>query len=324
MGMGRTMAGASAIGAVAGGAAGVRHATGVQQWKDSIGGADLHELREGRPLPPIPEPAPITARKQRGIMACYLVGILGTGFVIWLLAFVVLAIVAAAAGAQAYEALGSALLFAFWAGVLGLILGAFVGIGLWLREVRGRLAHDTAIQRRLYWESRENLRGRLASGEWTPEQAWRHLTSGTMGTDADAPPPLPGKTAPESASLPPLAGEPVDPLALIALAAALAGTTGGYRSAEQGADSTPAICAQILTDPDHPAHEHAFLRLSHFNEGAEAQEWAIAAAERGDRWARRAAPYLRQERIDPHDGSAVTMVASVIGAFWRARASGNA
>lgn len=325
MGYGQTLAGASAVGAVVGGAAGLRHAARIQEWKDQIGGADLAQLREGQPLPPIPEPPPITYRSQRGMVRCYVVGVLIGGFATWLVTFLVMLAITGIVDGSVGEKVAGALAFAFMAGLFGFVFpGLLIGAGIWLREVRGRLAHDGQDERRLYWESREVMRGRLARGEWSPEQAWRHITSGAMGTVSDAPPPLPGQQDFGAVVYPPEAGEPVEPLAVVALAAALSETTGGYRSVDHGANSTPAACARILTDPGDPAHQHAFLRLDHFNEGAEAQEWALTAAGRGDGWARRAAPHLGQERIDPYDHQAITMVASVIGAYRRARAVGAA
>lgn len=183
---------AAAGGAALGAAAGARAQAETKRWKQNVCAADLNQLRAGLPLPPIPPPPPVGLRTERSMARCFVLGILGTGFAFWLAAEVILTAVALGAGAGVFEAVVSAGLFAFWAGVVGLIAGAFVGSALWLAEARARVRHFQASQRRVFWESREVLRGRLARDEWNAEQAWRLITSGVMGTDADAPPPLPG------------------------------------------------------------------------------------------------------------------------------------
>jgi hypothetical protein len=179
---GRALAAAAVVAGagVAGRTAGTRHVQAQQSWAEAILAADERLLRSGQPLPPIPEPTPPTQRKDKGIVRCYLTGIIIGGVGTWLITLLVLLALTTAGGEDVSfaERLMSSQLYAFIAGLIGFVFpGIVIGAVLYLAEKGGQTKNATAHFRHEFWQRREELRSDLATGRITVPQAVAQLNS---------------------------------------------------------------------------------------------------------------------------------------------------
>lgn len=322
MGFAGRVAGASAAGAVVGGAIGAQHAAGQEAEAAAIRTEDARRLAAGQRLPPMAEPPSVAPRKAWGLARCYLTGIGIGGFAAWLITVIIVMTLLAASNENL--AVGEQLLGAqfvgFLAGLGGFVIPGLLPIGilLWLRETRARMRHSAAIFRRDTWEQRESMRAALESGQLTVRQALADLTGEPMRTTAVAPQPV----------MPiPTAGEPVEPRIILALSAAMASTTDGYIRSDEGAASTPATVLRILNDASAPERQHLKISESDVDEADEAFQWALGpnSGPSGNDYRNRLSRSATCPVLEPSGAeSAIVVVASAIGGYRRARANGLA
>lgn len=146
-------------------------------------GAEGH-LSEEQPI------LPLRPRRQWHGVVCYAAGILGTGFVAWLVTVVITAAVVAAwdtPDMHASEQFTTPLFAGFVVGVLAFVPGILVGAFLWIREVRARIREAVAIPYREYWSERQRGAVALQAGQATPYQVGQVLSSHIPEiTDPDA------------------------------------------------------------------------------------------------------------------------------------------
>lgn len=175
------LAGSALGGAGAGALVGTRHAQEQQSWAESILTTDEQLLRSGQVLPAIPEPVAPKDRKDKGIVRCYLTGIVIGGVGAWLITLLVLLGLIEVSGEEATltERLMSSQLFAFIAGLAGFVFpGIIIGALIYLAEKRAQLRHAAAGFRHGVWQQREAMRDDLATGRLTVPQAVAQLHAG--------------------------------------------------------------------------------------------------------------------------------------------------
>lgn len=186
-----TLGGAGLVGTYAGGAYTGAYARGKleRQMADQIErdlwtlGAE-NRLSDERPI------LPLRHRRQWHGVLCYAVGILGTGFVAWLVTVVITAAVVAAwdaPDAHPSEQFTVPLFAGFVIGVLAFVPGILVGALLWVREVRARIREAVAVPYREYWAERQRGAAALQAEQATPYQVGQVLASHIPEiTDPDA------------------------------------------------------------------------------------------------------------------------------------------
>lgn len=123
---------------------------------------------------------PLRPRRQWHGVLCYGLGILGSGFVAWLLTVIVTAAVVASwdsPEAHRSEQFTTPLFAGFVVGVLAFIPGILVGAVIWIREVRGRIRETVAVPYREYWAERQHGAQALQSGQADSHQVAQVLAS---------------------------------------------------------------------------------------------------------------------------------------------------
>lgn len=125
----------------------------------------------------LPEALPsfrLTPRRQVNIFLCYIMGIVGSGFVAWLLTVIITAAILAGWDSpdnDPNQRLTAPLFAGFVVGTVALLVpGTLVGAAIWLREVRKRITEATAVAYREYWSQRQHGAQALANGQATPHQ----------------------------------------------------------------------------------------------------------------------------------------------------------
>lgn len=222
--------GAAGIGlggsAAVGTAAGVKARANDAVRMDRLVAEDLNALQATGQLPPRSPAYSLTPRKQRGMVACYALGILGSGFAVWLLTVIIATVFQMSAGEQfpAKALLGSMMIAAVLGFIAFIIPGLFVGSGLWLREVRARISDETGQVYRQFWGEREAARAALAEGRTAPQHVLALLTR--FHTDS-----IPDEGLPAAAESQPVRGRWLgNPGERVAVAARVeqVGTTQGW------------------------------------------------------------------------------------------------
>lgn len=322
------MAAGSALGGAAGGYIGVKGGREVVAWAERVKEADTQVLLEGHAqLPPMPEPARPTGRKDRHIILCFAAGIALGGFLIWLLAGISAlflsdvgnSTVEASEQAGTGELVFGALVVGGMAGLCGFIVpGAFIGSGLWILESRARLNEVKASATHEVWQNREALRRQLDSGDITSHEALTHLSGGSQA-------PAPTNEAPTPVMPVPDAGVPIAPKTILVLAAAVA--THGYVRTSEGTRSTPARVQRILSDPAAPERETTKIWPVHTQEAEDVWAWALSvydAPEPLDPFRERVGELCVHPEIEPGDDEAIRTLSAGVGAYRRARSLGRA
>jgi len=288
---------------------------------------DLADLMAGRSLAALP-PATADTYQPRNQVAVMVKGALLTGLTFGFPTFLIAALVQGAsttAGSAVAQGVLVGLMFGLpVAAVTALMPGIIVGLVLQRREIAKRLRAEAQQVLAAYYQRREDLRQRLAAGLTTSSQAVAALCGFTPNYYGltDNLTPLPEQLA----TSPPLpeAGRPVTPVELMTLASAVADSTSGYIRIDQGASSTPAGVLRLLQHSDAPERSRVTIRQHNRDEGMDAFAWTMRAYDENDPYRQRVGAHAVKPLLYPHDQEAVTLVASAIGGFRRARAAGAA
>lgn len=318
MNFGFALLGGATAGAIGGLAAGA--AIHSRIWSLRLN--DAEALEQGRPLAPTREP-PAKARKDRNIVLKYVISILGSGFAVWLAAFIALQFLlnlgtsTSSETVPALERIIGTGFFAVIFGLIGLLIpGAFIGVILHFAENRARLKAREAVLTRQYWEDRERLRHALEAGEITVPDAIQLLRGDATQTEPPALPPEPGVPVPE-------ANQPITPTELFALTSSVA--RHGYVGVDAGVRSTVAVVTRILTDSYAVERGSITITPHDISEAENAFVWAMHAydANPRDDFRIKVGDTAARKFIDPQDQKAVRTLAAGVGAYRRAMAHGN-
>lgn len=310
--------GSAAAGAVGGYVAGAGPSAHV--WSLRLN--DATALEQGRPLPMMSEP-PAKPRKNRSIVLKYVLSILGSGFVVWLIAFILLLILAnfgeSASGESVtvFEKVIPSLIFAaIFGGVGWLIPGAFIAVILHFVENNARLDGERARLTRRYWEEREQLRVGLEAGQIATSEAIKLLRG-----DTD---PASEQVEGTRASFPlPDANVPITPKGVFAVAAAAA--RHGYIGVDAGTTSTVARVTRILTSPESSERRYTEVLPADVAEAEDTFVWAMHAYEAmpRDTFRERVGDAAVYDTVDPQDRDTIRTLVAGIGAYRRAKALGH-
>lgn len=135
---------------------------------------DLWHLGADGHLPEALALFPLAPRRRMSIFVCYILGIVGSGFVVWLVTVIITAAILAGWGSpdmHPSERWMTPLFAGFVVGTIALVIpGSLVGAAIWLREVRKRITEATAVPYREYWNQRLHGAQALANGQATPHQ----------------------------------------------------------------------------------------------------------------------------------------------------------
>lgn len=159
-GLAGTYAGGAVVGGYARGKLEYQMAQQIDRDLRSLGAEN--RLSDEQPL------LPLHPRRQWHGVLCYAAGILGTGFVAWLLTVVITAAVVSAwdsPDVSPGEQFATPFFAAFVVGCLAFVPGILVGALLWIREVRGRIREVVAIPYREYWAERQHGAQAMAQGQ---------------------------------------------------------------------------------------------------------------------------------------------------------------
>lgn len=318
MNFGYVLLGSAAAGAIGG----LDAAAGVHGriWNLRLNDAGL--LEHGQPLPVMPEP-PAKPRKQRSIVLNYALSILGSGFIVWLIAFILLLILAevgASATGQSVTVLErvipSLIFAAFFGGIGFLIPGTLIAVILHFVENRARLNAAEAQLTRQYWEEREQLRVGLESGQiCLPDAIDLLRRDSTRGVEQPAIPLAPTPL--------PEANAPITPKGVFTVASATA--RHGYIGVDAGMTSTVAKVVRILTGPEAPERTSTDILPADILEADDTFVWAMHAYEASPRdpFREKVGDLAVRETIDPQDRDAIRILAAGVGSYRRARAMGH-
>lgn len=318
MNFGFVLLGSAAAGAIGGfGAAAGVHA---RVWNLRLN--DAWALEHGQPLPSMVEP-PAKARKPRSIVLNYVLTILGSGFAVWLIAFVLLLILAdlgASATSESvtvFERVVPALIFAAIFGGFGfLVPGAFLAVILHFVENKARLNADETSLTRQYWEEREQLCIGLQTGQISLSEAINLLRG-------DAAPAFEQHDMTYTSIPLPEANAPITPKGVFAVAAAVA--RHGYVGVDAGMTSTVARVIRILTSAEASERSYTDVLPADITEADDAFVWAMHAYEvtPRDDFRERVGDVAVRETIDPQDRESIRTLAAGIGAYRRAKVMGH-
>lgn len=284
--------------------------------------SDAAALEQGQPLPPMAEP-PAKRRKNRNIILTYVLSILGSGFVVWLIAFILVLMLANFGASVSGESVTivekviPSLIFAAIFGACGfLIPGALLAVVLHFVENKARLnAAETELTRQ-YWEEREQLRVGLEMGQISVSEAIVLLRGDTA--------PAFEQPAITYTSIPlPEANTPMTPKGVFAVAAAVA--RHGYIGVDAGMTSTVAKVITILTSSEAPERTYTEILPADISEAEDAFVWAMHAFEATprDEFRERVGSAAVHDTIDPQDRESIRTLAAGIGAYRRAKAMGH-
>lgn len=285
--------------------------------------ADLRTVGRLQPLAPVP-PDERTPRNQIGVL---LEGMLICGLVVGLPVFTIAAVLQGKATEGGSAIAQGVLVGAMWGLLFGVpasaVPGIFVGLYRQRRELnrRRQAQHQQILFARS--QAREELRLRLERGQITAQEAARQL--GEVLPDASYTEPLQAAdSSPSPYPLPlPPAGQPLEPLEIMILASAAADRSGGYINVDHESGGTPATVLRILQHPYAEERTQIVMLRHNEIEAMEALAWA-AQAPATDAYRQRVRAVLARGETDPHDRAAVTLVASAVGGWRRAKAVGLA
>lgn len=317
-----SMAAGAAVGTAAGGVMGMRSAGQVVAWARGVREADAQLLEQGHTqLSSIAEPESQGYRKERHVLVCYGGGMLLGGFLVWLVVGIAVAAVGTVGNSEGEAVMGQlvigALFFGGVAGLAGLVVpGLIFGSIFWMMESRARLEADKALTAHAVWSNREELRQQLDSGAISPGEALR-LLRGDIPETLPLEPPPPAMPLPE-------AGQPATPMAILALACAVA--THGYVRSDSGDSSTPSRVQRLLKDPDAPERGTTTILSVHTDEAEAVFAWALGAYDAPDRdeFRERVGYWAAYREVEPSNAEAVRILAAGVGGYRRAQSLGRA
>lgn len=138
-------------------------------------------VRTGR-LEPLPAPVPMSPRRPRSSAALWVLGILGTGFVFWLVSTLAMVGACALVGTRGSEALAGTLFIPPFVGVVGMFCGIAVALALRLREAQARYTEAyTEVHVRPWWHWRQGASRALGQGTASPEQVLNDMQGWRLG-----------------------------------------------------------------------------------------------------------------------------------------------
>lgn len=285
-----------------------RQADAALTEQTAIATADCQRLQEGGRLPPMAVPPPPKPHRNRGIIASYILGMLGTGLAAAVLVGGLALIVAVAAGhGTGSQSKVGGIFAAFLFGVVAFVIaavmpGVFVGLAVWTREQRVRVRVEIAASRTEFFADHERLRQALETGQTTPAEAICYLQG------AAAPLPEPGSAVP--------------PVAVLAVCSAVIRGSGmGYRKMELGPTSTPAEVARILADPHAVERNTCVIKAPDLGEAHAALQWVLSRVQDQDAYHARLAQLCSLPTIDTRATAEISTLATAVGTYRRALAN---
>lgn len=138
----------------------------------------MHVLRTSGMLPHAEPSFQLTPHTTRSAVRCYAMGILASGFLVWLITTILVSAVTSATGlADPSRGVGGSPIFGglfmgFILGTCGFVIpGILVGAYLWIRESKARVHETVGRPYRAYWQHRQGLIPQLQLRQITAQEA---------------------------------------------------------------------------------------------------------------------------------------------------------
>lgn len=152
---------------------------------------DCAHLRDHGSLEPLDRAPVKPAMRYRSMVGRVVLGMGGSGVVVFLLALVSLVALSGMASDPLPMAnrLAGSVLVAGLLGIVGFFVpGVGIGVGMWMAESKRRVDDAALEPLRSYWNLRESLREALAFGATTPQDAYFRLAAHAPPQHGQQPP----------------------------------------------------------------------------------------------------------------------------------------